>query len=87
MGDRSRWPSYYCWVFTTWLLEQQDRTDSVGYVARICYNDYNAGCAMMYRDPIGWAEHFKNSHSRHYEKLKSILGDAYVEYVAQAIAK
>lgn len=41
----------------------------------------------MYRDPIGWAEHFKASHSRHYEKLKSILGDAYVEYVAQAIAK
>lgn len=87
MGDRSRWPSYYCWVFTTWLLEQQYRDDPIGYMARVCYNDYNAGCAIMYRDPIGWAEHFKNSHSRHYEKLKSILGDAYVEYVAQAIAK
>jgi len=85
--DRVRRASYHYWVFTTWFLEQQDRTDEIGKVARVCYSDYNAGCAMMYRDPIGWAEHFKSSHSKHYENVKSVLGDAYLEYIAQSSVK
>lgn len=79
--DRDCRGSYHCEMFTTWLLEQSDRDDSVGVLARLLFHDYNAGCALMYKDPLGWMQHFKQAHGRVSEKVKDMLGDAYVEYV------
>jgi hypothetical protein len=71
---------YYCVVFTAWVLDQQDRDDSVGKLARLIIMDHNAGCAVMYRDPISWKKHFELFHRPKLDALMDMLGDAYVEY-------
>lgn len=80
--DRSRRGSYHYGMFTTWLMEQQGREDNIGVLAGMCFNDYNAGCALLYKDPLGWMQHFKLAHQKQSELVKSMLGDAYLEYVA-----
>ena len=70
-------------MFTTWLLEQQDRPDSVGVLAKTIYDDQNAGCAIMYKDAVAWLHHFEERHRGKLAILTDMLGDAYVEYCIQ----
>lgn len=70
-------------MFSIWLLEQQDREDSVGQFARLAWQDYNSGCAAMYKDAVGWKKHFDTCHGAKLDKLMELLGDAYVEYAQQ----
>jgi hypothetical protein len=67
-------------VFTAWVLDQQDRDDSVGKLAKLMVMDHNSGCAVMYRDPISWKRHFELFHRGKLGVLMDMLGDAYVEY-------
>jgi len=67
-------------MFTVWLFEQQDRNDEVGLFARVAFYDYNAGCASVFKDAVGWKKHFEVKHVRKAPKLNELLGDAYVEY-------
>jgi hypothetical protein len=67
-------------MFTAWVLDQQERADSVGELARLMLTDHNAGCAVMYRDPFGWKDHFEAAHRGKLTVLMDMLGDAYVEY-------
>ena len=67
-------------VFTAWVLDQQERIDSVGKLARLIVDDHNAGCAAMYKDPVAWRNHFERFHRSSYTVLIEMLGDAYVEY-------
>ena len=60
---------YYCVVFTAWVLDQQDRDDSVGKLSRLMVMDHNAGCAVMYRDPVSWKEHFEKFHRTNLEMI------------------
>lgn len=62
-------------------MDQDDRDDAVGELARLLFTDYNAGCALMYKDPLGWMEHFKQAHRKSFEKVKDMLGEAYTEYI------
>jgi hypothetical protein len=68
-------------MFTAWLLDQQDRSDATGRIARAIFEDHNAGCAVMYADPIGWMKHFQEKHRKTLPTLSTLLGEAYVEYV------
>lgn len=70
-------------MFTVWLFGQQDRDDSVGLFARVAFYDYNAGCALVFGDAVGWKKHFEVKHARKYPKLIELLGDAYVEYCTE----
>lgn len=70
-------------MFTEWLLDQQDRTDNVGRLARLVWDDHNAGCAVMYPDPVSWKKHFEARHAAKLPLLMEMLGDAYVEYATQ----
>jgi hypothetical protein len=77
-------------MFITWVLDQQDREDSIGLLARTVWQDYNAGCANLYKTAVEWKEHFEQSHSKRFAALLELLGDAYVEYcttVTQTDAK
>lgn len=74
-------------MFTTWLLEQQDRPDSVGMLARTAYKDHNDGCAILYKDAIGWLHHFQGRHRNNLAILIGMLGDAHVEYCTQLDTK
>lgn len=74
---------YHVCMFVQWLLDQQDREDGVGALARTAWGDYNAGCApVMFQDAIGWKEHFEKIHRKSFNKLMDLLGEAFVEYVA-----
>ena len=70
-------------MFTAWLLDQRDRVDAVGMLANVAYNDHNAGCASMYKDPVSWMHHFEDKHRKQLARLMEGLGDAYVEYCSQ----
>lgn len=67
-------------MFTSWLFEQQDRDDRVGLMARTAFDDFNAGCASLFSDAVGWKTHFESRHVKHYHFLLGLLGDAFVEY-------
>jgi hypothetical protein len=67
-------------MFISWLLEQQDRDDTAGFLARTMFDDYNAGCASLYPDAARWKEHFESKHKKHAAFLMELLGDALVEY-------
>lgn len=67
-------------MFTLWALDQQDRDDSVGKIAKLMYRDHNDGCAIMFKDATGWLHHFQDKHVRQLPILTEMLGDAYVEY-------
>ena len=67
-------------MFTPWILEQQYRDDSVGKLATLMWQDYNAGCAGHILTPVGWKEHFEQRHPKKFGELLEWLGDAYVEY-------
>lgn len=67
-------------MFTTWLLDQDDREDSVGLLARTAKSDINNGCSRVYPYATDWLHHFKDRHSKQLPKLMEPLGDAYVEY-------
>lgn len=67
-------------MFTTWLFEQRDRNDSVGKFANLAFDDCNAGCALRYPTAVGWRNHFEKNHSKNFDKLLDMLGDAYVDY-------
>ena len=69
-------------MFTSWLLDQQDRQDSVGKLAQLVWADHNSGCAVMYRDPVSWKEHFERRHAKQLGALMDMLGDAFVEYAS-----
>lgn len=70
-------------MFTEWLLDQQDRNDSVGKIAAVVWSDHNSGCAPMYPDPVSWKKHFEAKHAPKLDVLMEYLGDAYVEYATQ----
>ena len=74
-------------MFTEWLLDQQEREDSVGKLARVVRDDHNAGCATMFRDPVSWKEHFEHYHRKSFAALFTMLGDAYVEYATSLNTK
>jgi len=68
-------------------MEQQDREDTVGKIARLMWQDYNAGCARMYPDPVSWKVHFEQKHAKGFSVLFEWLGDAYVEFASELNAK
>lgn len=67
-------------MFTSWVLDQVDRDDSVGYLARVMRDDYNAGCASRFKDPVAWKAHFESRHRKQAPLLMSWLSDTFVEY-------
>ena len=67
-------------MFTNWLFEQMDRDDPVGKFAKVAFSDYNAGCALHYSTAVEWRNHFEKNHSKNFDKLLDMLGDAYVDY-------
>lgn len=70
-------------MFTPWLLEQSDREDGVGRLARLAYLDINAGCASAYSNATNWLYHFKDNHAKQLPLFTELLGDAYVEYCTE----
>jgi len=70
-------------MFTAWLMRQRGRADSVGDFAELIYEDHNAGCAVMVKDPVSWKAHFETRHRTQLPILMELLGDAYVEYCNQ----
>jgi hypothetical protein len=67
-------------MFSVWVLDQIDREDGVGRFARVVWDDYNSGCAAMYKDAVAWKTHFEHSHGSKLGVLVQLLEDAYVEY-------
>jgi hypothetical protein len=67
-------------MFSVWVLDQIDREDGVGRFARVVWEDYNSGCAAMYKDAVAWKKHFEKCHRSKLELLVQLLEDAYVEY-------
>jgi hypothetical protein len=70
-------------MFTSWLLEQDDREDSVGRLSRLVQADYSAGCASLYKDAVAWKVHFEQKHPKKFGVLLELLSDAYVEYCTE----
>ena len=67
-------------MFTSWVLDQQDRDDTVGKLAKVMWDDYNAGCAVMFKDPVAWKNHFESRHKKQAPLLMEWLSDTFVEY-------
>ena len=67
-------------MFTSWALDQMDRGDSVGKLAKVMWDDHNAGCAAMFKDPVSWKNHFESSHGKQAPLLMDWLSDMFVEY-------
>ena len=67
-------------MFTSWALDQMDRGDSVGKLAKVMWDDHNAGCAAMFKDPVSWKNHFEGSHGKQAPLLMDWLSDMFVEY-------
>jgi len=67
-------------MFTEWLLEQDDRTDMTGRCARLCFDDYNAGCAGVYQTAGEWKKHFEAKHGAKLEPIMELLMHAFAEY-------
>ena len=67
-------------MFTSWALDQMDRDDSVGKLAKVMWDDHNAGCATMFKDPVSWKNHFEGSHKKQAPLLMEWLSDMFVEY-------
>ena len=67
-------------MFTSWLFEQQDRDDAIGYFSKVAYSDYNAGCAAHFKTAVDWKNHFNEKHTSKFNQLFDLLSDAYVEY-------
>ena len=67
-------------MFTSWALDQMDRDDSVGKLAKVMWDDHNAGCASMFKDPVGWKNHFESRHGKQAPMLLEWLSDMFVEY-------
>jgi hypothetical protein len=67
-------------MFTSWVLDQQDRDDTVGKLAKVMWDDYNAGCASMFKDPVAWKNHFESVHRKQAALLMDWLSDTFVEY-------
>lgn len=86
-GDKGAGVGYYWGMFTAWLLDQRSRDDSVGDLAGLAYEDYNAGCAGVYKDAVAWLAHFESMHRKQLPILTEMLGDAYVEYCTQLSTK
>jgi hypothetical protein len=70
-------------MFSVWALDQIDREDNVGRFGRLVWEDYNSGCAAMYKDALGWRAHFEKCHGAKLGPLLELLSDAYVEYVRE----
>jgi len=67
-------------MFTEWLLQQQDREDSTGTAARLCWSEMNNG--MVPRKELGlffWQSHFKRRGHPDYFRF---FIEAYLEYKA-----
>lgn len=55
----------------------------MGELARLLWGDYNSGCAIMYKAPMYWINHFSKSHPKALEKVMGLMGDAYSDFLIE----
>jgi hypothetical protein len=68
--------------FVEWLWDQQERIDEVGKIAKLTWHDKNSGCALPFRFPIMWEEHFHYKHKAKASELIRLIRLAGQEYLA-----
>ena len=74
-------------MFLEWLLEQVYRTDEVGKLASLVYDDTNNGCMNYARSASDIQKHFTVSHPKAYSRLSSMLETAFAEYATSLSPK
>jgi len=67
-------------MFTTWLSEQDDRSDVVGDLSRLVSSDINNGCMPHVRNPQDIVRHVFNKHPKLYMQIREVLASALKEY-------
>ena len=67
-------------MFTTWLTEQDDRSDSVGNCARLIMLDMNNGCLGNVRSIRGILQHLLERHPKLYLEVQAAMAIAVKEY-------
>jgi hypothetical protein len=67
-------------MFMQWLMEQEDRDDSVGSLYKLIYNDRNNGCLNSVASMKYVIQHFINVHPNQFIILRSYLVDAIKAY-------
>lgn len=68
-------------MFITWLLEQLDRTDRVGKLAKLIEMDINNACLPRTLSATGIQKHFFDRHIKGYAVILPALSGAYKEYL------
>jgi hypothetical protein len=70
-------------MFLNWILDQQDREDATGSIARVIWKDINNGCGSTYfRSSRSWLNHFEDKHTKILTSLKPLLAESYLRYLA-----
>jgi hypothetical protein len=67
-------------MFTTWLTEQDDRSDSIGDCARLIILDMNNGCLANVKSIRGILQHLLNYHPKLYLEVQAVMAVAVKEY-------
>lgn len=70
-------------MFMVWLMEQEDREDSVGDLQRLIYRDYNNGCLPSPKSIKAVVEHFINNHPDRFLEIRTNLVEAIKAYDSQ----
>jgi hypothetical protein len=68
-------------MFSEWMMDQQGRNDDVGRFARLCWEDYTAGCARYFAGAVEWRDHFQKKHPNKVDLIFPLLKTAFTEYV------
>lgn len=68
-------------MWIAWILEQQEREDSTGRLARLIWSDINNGCGNTFlKTVVDWNRHFEAEHPR-LPSLKPWFASAYTDYL------
>ena len=63
-----------------WLMDQEDREDSVGALQHLLYTDYNNGCLPQVNSVKSVATHFLDHHPTQFILFRELLAEAIRAY-------
>ena len=67
-------------MFMVWLMDQEDREDSVGDLQHLLYVDYNNGCLPQVNSVKAVANHFLDYHPNQFIIFRELLAKAIQAY-------